>query len=565
MIKKQNISGSEALIHCLLAEGVDLIYGYPGGAIMPFYDELYKFQDKLQHVLTRHEQGATHAAQGFARVSGKVGVCVATSGPGATNLVTGIADAMIDSTPMVCITGQVPSHLLGSDAFQETDIIGISTPVTKWNYQITDVKEIPEIMAKAFYIARSGRPGPVLVDITKNAQFDTSDFEYKPCSAVRSYKPTPEIDPSDVDAAAAIIASAKKPLIVWGQGVILGKAEEEFKTFVESSNIPAAWTILGVSALPTSHPLNVGMVGMHGNYGPNVLTNDCDVLIAIGMRFDDRVTGRLDSYAKQAKVIHLEIDPAEVNKNVKADVAVLGDVKQTLPMLTQKVASKPYTEWFEKFKAHDKIEFDEVINNDLNPTKEGLSMAEVLKEINRASNSDAVVVSDVGQHQMIACRYATFNHSKSNITSGGLGTMGFALPAALGAKMGAPDREVVAIIGDGGFQMTIQELGTIFQTQAAVKVVVLNNDFLGMVRQWQQLFFDKRYASTEMVNPDFVKIAEGYFIDAKRVTKRADLGKAVDEMMASDKPYFIEVCVEKEDNVFPMIPSGASVSEIRLS
>ena len=565
MIKKQNISGSEALIHCLLAEGVDLIYGYPGGAIMPFYDELYKFQDKLQHVLTRHEQGATHAAQGFARVSGKVGVCVATSGPGATNLVTGIADAMIDSTPLVCITGQVPSHLLGSDAFQETDIIGISTPVTKWNYQITDVKEIPEIMAKAFYIARSGRPGPVLVDITKNAQFDTSDFEYKPCNAVRSYKPTPEINPSDVDAAAAIIASAKKPLIVWGQGVILGKAEEEFKTFVESSNIPAAWTILGVSALPTSHPLNVGMVGMHGNYGPNVLTNDCDVLIAIGMRFDDRVTGRLDSYAKQAKVIHLEIDPAEVNKNVKADVAVLGDVKQTLPMLTQKVASKPYTEWFEKFKAHDKIEFDKVINNDLNPTKEGLSMAEVLKEINRASNSDAVVVSDVGQHQMIACRYATFNHSKSNITSGGLGTMGFALPAAFGAKMGAPDREVVAIIGDGGFQMTIQELGTIFQTQAAVKVVVLNNDFLGMVRQWQQLFFDKRYASTEMVNPDFVKIAEGYFIDAKRVTKRADLGKAVDEMMASDKPYFLEVCVEKEDNVFPMIPSGASVSEIRLS
>ncbi len=565
MIKKQNISGSEALIHCLLAEGVDLIYGYPGGAIMPFYDELYKFQDKLQHVLTRHEQGATHAAQGFARVSGKVGVCVATSGPGATNLVTGIADSMIDSTPMVCITGQVPSHLLGSDAFQETDIIGISTPVTKWNYQITDVKEIPEIMAKAFYIARSGRPGPVLVDITKNAQFDTSDFEYKPCNAVRSYKPTPELNPSDVDAAAAIIVSAKKPLIVWGQGVILGKAEDEFKTFVESSNIPAAWTILGVSALPTSHPLNVGMVGMHGNYGPNVLTNDCDVLIAIGMRFDDRVTGRLDSYAKQAKVIHLEIDPAEVNKNVKADVAVLGDVKQTLPMLTQKVASKPYTEWFDKFKAHDKIEFDEVINNDLNPTKEGLSMAEVLKEINRASNSDAVVVSDVGQHQMIACRYATFNHSKSNITSGGLGTMGFALPAALGAKMGAPEREVVAIIGDGGFQMTIQELGTIFQTQAAVKVVVLNNDFLGMVRQWQQLFFDKRYASTEMVNPDFVKIAEGYFIDAKRVTKRADLGKAVDEMMASDKPYFLEVCVEKEDNVFPMIPSGASVSEIRLS
>jgi len=564
-MKKENISGSEALIHCLLAEGVDLIYGYPGGAIMPFYDELYKFEDKLQHVLTRHEQGATHAAQGFARVSGKVGVCVATSGPGATNLVTGIADAMIDSTPMLCITGQVPSHLLGSDAFQETDIIGISTPVTKWNYQITDVKEIPEIMAKAFYIARSGRPGPVLIDITKDAQFATADFEYKPCVSVRSYKPVPVVNPSEVEAAAAIISNAEKPLIVWGQGVILGKAEEEFKAFVEKANIPAAWTILGVSALPTSHPLNVGMVGMHGNYGPNVLTNECDVLIAIGMRFDDRVTGRLDGYAKQAKVVHLEIDPAEVNKNVAADVAVLGDVKQTLPMLTQKIASKPYIEWFDKFMAHDKIEFDTVINKDLNPTKEGLSMAEVLKEINRASNSDAVVVSDVGQHQMIACRYATFNHSKSNITSGGLGTMGFALPAALGAKMGAPNREVVAIIGDGGFQMTIQELGTIFQTQAAVKVVVLNNDFLGMVRQWQQLFFDKRYASTEMVNPDFVKIAEGYFIDAKRVTKREALGKAVDEMMASDKPYFLEVCVEKEDNVFPMIPSGASVSEIRLS
>ena len=564
-MKKENISGSEALIHCLLAEGVDLIYGYPGGAIMPFYDELYKFQDKLQHVLTRHEQGATHAAQGFARVSGKVGVCVATSGPGATNLVTGIADAMIDSTPMVCITGQVPSHLLGSDAFQETDIIGISTPITKWNYQITNVKEIPEIMAKAFYIARSGRPGPVLIDITKDAQFATADFEYKPCTSVRSYKPIPVVNPSEVEAAAAIISNAEKPLIVWGQGVILGKAEEEFKAFVEKANIPAAWTILGVSALPTSHPLNVGMVGMHGNYGPNVLTNECDVLIAIGMRFDDRVTGRLDGYAKQAKVVHLEIDPAEVNKNVAADVAVLGDVKQTLPMLTKKIASKPYTEWFDKFKAHDKIEFDTVINKDLNPTKEGLSMAEVLKEINRASNSDAVVVSDVGQHQMIACRYATFNHTKSNITSGGLGTMGFALPAALGAKMGAPNREVVAIIGDGGFQMTIQELGTIFQTQAAVKVVVLNNDFLGMVRQWQQLFFDKRYASTEMVNPDFVKIAEGYFIDAKRVTKREALGKAVDEMMASDKPYFLEVCVEKEDNVFPMIPSGASVSEIRLS
>ena len=565
MTTKKNITGSEALIHCLLAEGVDLIYGYPGGAIMPFYDELYKFQDKLQHVLTRHEQGATHAAQGYARVSGKVGVCVATSGPGATNLVTGIADAMIDSTPMVCLTGQVPSHLLGSDAFQETDIIGISTPVTKWNYQITDVAEIPEVMAKAFYIARSGRPGPVLVDITKDAQFASFDFDYTPCAGVRSYKPIPEINTTTIEDAAAIIEKAEKPLIVWGQGVILGKAEAEFKAFVEQSNIPAAWTILGVSAIATDHPLNVGMVGMHGNYGPNMLTNECDVLIAIGMRFDDRVTGNLESYAKQAKIIHLEIDPAEINKNVDADVAVLGDVKQTLPLLTEKVTAKPYTNWFAAFKKHDKIEFDKVIKNDLHPTKDGLTMGEVLKEINRASNNDAVIVSDVGQHQMIACRYARFSNSKSNVTSGGLGTMGFALPAALGAKMGAPEREVVAIIGDGGFQMTIQELGTIFQTQAAGKEDVLNNDFLGMVRQWQQLFFDKRYASTEMVNPDFVKIAEGYFLDAKRVTTRDDLGSAIDEMIASDKPYFLEVCVEKEANVFPMIPSGASVSDIRLS
>jgi acetolactate synthase-1/2/3 large subunit len=454
---------------------------------------------------------------------------------------------------------------LGSDAFQETDIIGISTPVTKWNYQITDVAEIPEVMAKAFYIARSGRPGPVLVDITKDAQFASFDFDYTPCAGVRSYKPIPEINTTTIEDAAAIIEKAEKPLIVWGQGVILGKAEAEFKAFVEQSNIPAAWTILGVSAIATDHPLNVGMVGMHGNYGPNMLTNECDVLIAIGMRFDDRVTGNLESYAKQAKIIHLEIDPAEINKNVDADVAVLGDVKQTLPLLTEKVTAKPYANWFAAFKKYDKIEFDKVIKNDLHPTKEGLTMGEVLKEINRASNNDAVIVSDVGQHQMIACRYARFSNSKSNVTSGGLGTMGFALPAALGAKMGAPEREVVAIIGDGGFQMTIQELGTIFQTQAAVKVVVLNNDFLGMVRQWQQLFFDKRYASTEMVNPDFVKIAEGYFLDAKRVTTRDDLGSAIDEMIASDKPYFLEVCVEKEANVFPMIPSGASVSEIRLS
>ncbi len=559
-----NISGAEAIIHCLLAEGVDLLYGYPGGAIMPVYDELYKFQDKLTHVLTRHEQGATHAAQGYARISGKVGVAMATSGPGATNLVTGLADAQIDSTPMVCITGQVPRHLLGSDAFQETDIIGISTPVTKWNYQITKASEIPEVMAKAFYIAKSGRPGPVLIDITKNAQFDKFEFSYKKCNGVRSYNPTPKPDMNAIEAAAVLINSAKKPYIVWGQGVILGKAEEELKALIEKAGIPAAWTIMGASAIDSDHPLNVGMVGMHGNYGPNLLTNECDVLLAIGMRFDDRVTGRLEDYATQAKVIHFEIDPAEINKNVHADVAILGDSKETLGLLLPLLTTNKHEAWHTIFKEKYQIEFDTVIKNDIHPTKDGLTMGEVIEEINIASKHKAAIVSDVGQHQMIACRYAKFKETKSNITSGGLGTMGFALPAAIGAKQGAMDREVIAIIGDGGYQMTIQELGVIFQHKIPVKIVVLNNDHLGMVRQWQELFFDKRYASTVMVNPDFVKIAEGYHIEARRVSERKDLKEAIEEMIASDKPYFLEVKVEKEDNVFPMIPSGASVSEVRL-
>ena len=559
-----HISGAEAVIRCLLAEGADLVYGYPGGAIMPIYDEIYKFSDQLRHVLTRHEQGATHAAQGFARTSGKVGVAMATSGPGATNLVTGIADAQIDSTPMVCITGQVADHLLGSDAFQETDIIGISTPVTKWNYQITRAIEIPEIMAKAFYIARSGRPGPVLIDITKNAQFEMFDFTYEKCKGVRSYRPVPALQTSQVEAAAAAINAAKKPMIVWGQGVILGEAEEEFKTFVESTGIPAVWTILGLSALPTAHPLNMGMVGMHGNYGPNLLTNECDVLIAIGMRFDDRVTGNLATYAKQAQVVHLEIDAAEISKNVHADFPILGDCKASLSALTPLIQHKELTEWKAQFHAHMQTEIEAVIEKDTKPSKEGLTMGEAIVAINKHTGGDAVIVTDVGQHQMIACRYAEFVRSKSNVTSGGLGTMGFALPAAIGAKMGAQDRHVVAVIGDGGYQMTIQELGTIFQTGTAVKIVVLNNDYLGMVRQWQQLFFDKRYASTEMTNPDFVTIAKGYSIEAQRVTKREDLDGAVAEMIASDKPYFLEVCVEKEDNVFPMIPTGASVSDIRL-
>lgn len=558
------ISGAEAVIRCLLEEGVNLVYGYPGGAIMPVYDELYKFKDQLQHVLVRHEQGATHAAQGFARATGKVGVAIATSGPGATNLVTGIADAQIDSTPMVCITGQVGKHLLGSDAFQETDIIGISTPVTKWNYQITEASEIPEIMAKAFYIAKSGRPGPVLIDITKNAQFDEIEFSYKKCTSIRSYNPKPILNLEKVAAAAEIINTAKKPFIIFGQGIILSEAEAELKALVEKSGIPAAWTILGLSALPTDHPLNVGMVGMHGNYGPNVLTNECDVLIALGMRFDDRVTGNLATYAKQAKVIHFEIDPSEIDKNVKTTVAVLADLKESLTALLPLIESNSHKSWHNEFKAKYEIELEAVINDELKPKKEGISMGETIEMINKHSKGDAIMVSDVGQHQMFACRYAKFNSTKSNVTSGGLGTMGFALPAAIGAKMGMPNREVVAIIGDGGFQMTIQELGTIFQTKVPVKIVVLNNEFLGMVRQWQQLFFDKRYASTEMTNPNFIAIAEGYYIKAKKVTKREDLDAAVEEMMASKDSYFLEVMVEKENNVFPMIPTGASVSDIRL-
>ena len=561
----KKISGAEAVIRCLIEEKVDILFGYPGGAIMPVYDELYKFQDKVHHILTRHEQGATHAAQGYARSSGKVGVAIATSGPGATNLVTGIADAQIDSTPMVCITGQVASNLLGSDAFQETDIIGISTPVTKWNYQITKASEISEIFAKAFYIAKSGRPGPVLIDITKDAQFEIlENFEYKKCKNIRSYFSVPETDPESLKKASELINNAKKPLIVWGQGVILGNAENEFLNFIEKTGIPAAWTILGLSAVPTDHPLNVGMVGMHGNYGPNVLTNECDVLLAIGMRFDDRVTGNLESYAKQAKIIHFEIDPAEVNKNVIADVAILGNVKETLKDLLTLVEENKHEKWVNKFTEFYNIEFKKVIDKEYNKKVGGLSMAEVIKSVNDNTNGESILVTDVGQHQMVACRYTKFNSSKSNITSGGLGTMGFALPAAIGAKIGDPKREVIAVIGDGGFQMTIQELGTIYQTNAAVKIIILNNNFLGMVRQWQQLFFDKRYASTEMINPDFVAIAKGYFIESKKVEKREELDKEIKKMIEFNGPYLLEVIIEKEDNVFPMIPSGSSVSDVRL-
>lgn len=531
---------------------------------MPVYDSMMDYQKEIKHILTRHEQGAIHAAQGYARVSGRVGVCMATSGPGATNLITGIADAMIDSTPLVCITGQVVSPLLGTDAFQETDVIGISMPVTKWNYLVTKPEEIPWAIAKAFYIAKTGRPGPVLIDITKDAQFGELDFEYEKCTSIRSYVPKPVIEPDSIKAAAALINSAKKPYILFGQGVILGNAEKEFRTLLEKSGIPAAWTILGVSALPSDHPQNMGMLGMHGNYAPNIMNNKCDVLIAIGMRFDDRVTGNLESYAKQAKVVHLEIDPAEIDKNVKADVAVLGSVKDTLPLLTELIETKDHSAWIQQFKELRLIEEEKVIQKDFHPEKEGMTMGEVINLINERTKGEAIFVTDVGQHQMFASRYAKFNNTRSFVTSGGLGTMGYGLPAAFGAKMGAPDKEVILIVGDGGFQMTIQELGTILQSEAAVKIVLLNNKYLGMVRQWQQLFFEKRYSETYMMNPDFIAIAKGYGIEGNKVLERPQLGSAIDDMLNHKGAYLLEVSIEKEANVFPMVPTGASVSDVIL-
>lgn len=561
----RELSGSQAVLEACIVEGVDTIFGYPGGAIMPIYDALYDYHDKLKHILVRHEQGGIHAGQGYARSSGKVGVVFATSGPGATNLVTGLADAMIDSTPLVCITGQVFAHLLGTDAFQETDVVNITTPVTKWNYQITDATEIPHVLAKAFYIARSGRPGPVLIDISKNAQIQKFNYEgYTRCNHIRSYRPKPIVRREYIEAAAKLINEAKKPFVIFGQGVILGKAEKEFKAFIEKSGIPAAWTILGLSALSTDHPQNVGMLGMHGNYGPNVLTNECDVLIAVGMRFDDRVTGRLDKYAKQAQIIHLDIDPAEINKNVKVTVPVWGDCKETLPLLTQLVEAKQHKEWLALFNQYTAEEKEAVMDAELFPKSGEMTMGEVIQQLNELTNGDAIIVTDVGQHQMVACRYAKFNTSKSNITSGGLGTMGFALPAAIGAKFGALERTVVAIIGDGGFQMTLQELGTIMQTGLNVKILILNNRFLGMVRQWQELFNDKRYSFVDIQSPDYVQLAKAYGIDGSSVSDRNDLRAALSTMLHSEGSYLLEVMVGKENNVFPMVPQGCSVSEIRL-
>lgn len=559
-------TGSLALLDALLKENVTTIFGYPGGAIMPIYDALYDHIDKLQHILVRHEQGAIHAAQGYARVSGKTGVVFATSGPGATNLITGIADAMIDSTPVVCIAGQVFAHLLGTDAFQETDILNISAPITKWNYQITDAKEIPHVIAKAFYIARSGRPGPVLIDISKNAQIQEFEYQgYEICNYIRSYRPKPIVRAAYIEQAAKVINEAKKPFVIFGQGVLLGNAENEFKDFIEKSGIPAAWTILGKSALPTKHPLNVGMLGMHGNYAPNVLTNQCDVLIAIGMRFDDRVTGRLDKYAQQATIIHLDIDPAEIDKNVKTHLSIWGDVKETLPLLTSEIKENKHPDWLNEFKKLNQIEFDKIISKEIFPTSGEITMGEVVQQVNELTHGKAIFVSDVGQHQMVVCRYAEQNITRSNITSGGLGTMGFGLPAAIGAYYGDPDRPVIAFLGDGGAQMNIQELGTILQHQPNVKIIILNNSFLGMVRQWQQLFNDARYSFTNIKSPDFVALAKSYQIEGKKVNERSELILALKTMLEHNASYLLEIKVKKDDNVFPMVPQGKGISEIVLT
>ncbi|WP_347841584.1 biosynthetic-type acetolactate synthase large subunit [uncultured Draconibacterium sp.] len=560
----KKVTGSQALILSLMEEGVDTIFGYPGGAIMPVYDALYDFDKEVKHILTRHEQGAVHGAQGYARVTGKAGVCFATSGPGATNLMTGIADAMIDSTPLVCITGQVASPLLGTDAFQESDIVGMSIPVTKWNYQVTTPEEIPEAIAQAFYIATTGRPGPVLIDLTKDAQFGELDFKYEKCTKIRSYVPETHVDPHEVKAAAKLIDAAKKPMILFGHGIIISRAEEELKNFIEKTGIPAAWTLMGLSALPTEHPLNVGMLGMHGNYGPNKLTNQADLIIAVGMRFDDRVTGKVSEYAKNAKIIHIEIDPAEIDKIIKTDVSVLGDAKKALKMLSNNVQPNKHEAWVNEFRKCDAIENEKVIQKDLYPTKPGLTMGEAVRIASEKTNHEAVLVTDVGQHQMVAQRYFKFKNSRSNVTSGGLGTMGFCLPAAMGAQIGAPNRTVVAMVGDGGFQMTLQELGTIAQNKLPVKIMLLNNNFLGMVRQWQQLFFEKRYSFTELHNPDFITIGKGFGIEGHIVDKREDLESSIQKMIDHDGPYLLEIKIEKEDNVFPMVPTGASVSDVIL-
>lgn len=562
--KPVTMPGAQAIAESLVNEGVKTIFGYPGGAIMPVYDALYSYMDKIKHILVRHEQGAIHAAQGFARVTREVGVCVVTSGPAATNVATGIADAMVDSTPVVVITGQVDSKLLGTDAFQETDVIGITQPITKWNFQIKKAEEIPWAMARAFYIARSGRPGPVLLDLTKDAQFGNLDYDYKKRKSIRSYTPVPKIKNDKIDEAVHLINMAHKPLALVGQGVILGNAEKELLKFLEKTGIPAGWTIMGLSAIPSDHKLNIGMLGMHGNFAPNIKTNEADLIIAIGMRFDDRVTANTNKYATNANIIHMEIDPAEINKIMHADVPLLGDVKETLPLLTRKVNKNDHSSWLNEFHACARIEEERLINKELYPAKPELTMGEVIRKVSTAYDDDAIMVTDVGQQQMMATRYFKFKQSRSVVTSGGIGTMGFGLPAAIGAKFGKPERPVCLFVGDGGFQMTIQELGTIFQEKIPIKIILLNNEFLGMVRQWQELFFDYRYSFTEMKNPNFQTIAKSYDIPSIKITEREKLDEAINTMISNKGAFLLEVVVEKEGNVFPMVPAGASIDDIRL-
>ena len=561
---KEKITGSEALMRSLEHEGIKTIFGYPGGAIMPVFDALYDHRDKLNHILVRHEQGAAHAAQGFARVSGEVGVCLVTSGPGATNTITGVADAMIDSTPIVVIAGQVGASLLGTDAFQEVDLVGITQPISKWSYQIRRAEDVAWAVSRAFYIARSGRPGPVVLDFAKNAQQELTEYEPVDVDFIRSYDPDPETDPKAVAEAVALINEARKPLVLVGQGVELGNAQEELRAFVEKADLPCGCTLLGLSALPSDHRLNKGMLGMHGNLGPNVKTNECDVLIAVGMRFDDRVTGKLETYARQAKVIHLDVDPSEISKNVTVDVPILGNCKRTLALLTELIQAQRHTEWIESFRPYEEKEYTQVIDREIHPKEGPLNMGEVVRKVSEATRNEAILVTDVGQNQMMACRYFKFTKNRSVVTSGGMGTMGFGLPAAIGATFGRPDRTVCVFMGDGGLQMTMQELGTVMEQKAPVKIILLNNNYLGNVRQWQAMFFNRRYSFTPMMNPDYMQIASAYSIPSRRVAERGELEEAIREMLDTDGPFLLEACVIEEGNVLPMTPPGSSVNYMML-